>query len=141
MIIRSGGAVPGKSEGVPRHDYDNWTVSVNNVQADGCKEKKEDSGYSWSTIALYGGVAVLGAGVAVAAAPVAVGALGFGASGIASGSIGASMMSAMGPVASGSIVATMQSVGAAGLGAAGNVIVGTTGAVIATGTTAAVTKK
>ncbi|XP_040831631.1 interferon alpha-inducible protein 27-like protein 2A [Ochotona curzoniae] len=71
--------------------------------------------------------------VAVAATPVVLGALGFTAGGIAASSIASSMMSAAavangGGVAAGSLVATLQSVGAAGLAASTNAILGTAGA-------------
>lgn len=45
-----------------------------------------------------------------------VGAMGFGTGGIAAGSLGAWMMSLEGSVAAGGVVATLQSIGAAGLG-------------------------
>ena len=43
------------------------------------------------------------------------------------------MMSAMGPVAAGGVVATLQSVGAAGLGAAGTTVVAAAGATVGAG--------
>ncbi|NWH83634.1 IFI27 protein, partial [Aegithalos caudatus] len=59
-------------------------------------------------------------GMALIGLPVAIGALGFTEAGIAAGSIAAKMMSAAaiangGGVATGSIVAVLQSIGAAGL--------------------------
>ena len=84
----------------------------------------------------------LGIGVATAAVTVAapfavmsiVGAYGFGASGIAAGSVGAGMMpaeaiAAGGSIAAGGTVATLQSIGAAGLGMAGASAAATVGAV------------
>ena len=65
------------------------------------------------------GSVIVGSALAVVAAPVVVAGLGFTTAGIAAGSVGASMMSAMAPTAAGGIVATLQPVGAAGLGAAG----------------------
>ncbi|XP_053161090.1 interferon alpha-inducible protein 27-like protein 2A [Hemicordylus capensis] len=67
-----------------------------------------------------GAGAAAGLGVAVVGVPVLLGTLGFTATGIAPGSIGAWMMSAAatangGGVAAGSLVATLQSLGAAGL--------------------------
>lgn len=83
----------------------------------------------WTTAAWVAGGAV----VAVVGAPVAVSAAGFTATGIAAGSIGAKLMSAAaiangGGVVAGGTVAVLQSVGAAGLSAAGAATVGTLGA-------------
>ena len=90
------------------------------ADSQGCKEKNEESGYSYWVI---GGAIVGGT-----AAPFVVGALGFTTGGIAAGSVGASMMSAMGPVASGGVVATLQSVGVVGLSAGAKVGIGAAGA-------------
>jgi hypothetical protein len=63
-------------------------------------------------------------------APFAVGALGFGATGIVKGTIAAKMMTASaGYVASGSTVAVLQSVGAAGVGKIATVAVAATATV------------
>lgn len=75
----------------------------------------------------------LGATAAVVAAPLVIGAMGFGAGGIAAGSYAAGMMSSAaiangGAVAAGSLVATLQSIGAAGFGLAGLAGVGAAGA-------------
>ena len=79
------------------------------------------------------GVGVGGA-IFVVAAPVVVPAavtwLGFTTGGIAAGSWAASMMSAMAPTVAGGMVATLQSVGAAGLGTAGTTLVAGTGAAV-----------
>ena len=56
-----------------------------------------------------------GGTAAVVAAPLVAAALGFTAGGIAAGSVCASMMSAMAPTAGG-VAATLQSIGAAGMG-------------------------
>lgn len=86
---------------------------------------------SWALI----GVATVAAAVA---APFAVtgivGAMGFGIGGIEAGSIAAGMMSAEalaagGGVAAGGTVATLQSIGAVGLGLVGSSVAATTGAV------------
>ncbi|XP_062996296.1 interferon alpha-inducible protein 27-like protein 2A [Elgaria multicarinata webbii] len=66
--------------------------------------------------------AAVGLGVAVVGIPAAAGALGFTATGIAIGSAAAKLMSATaiangGGVAAGGVVATLQSIGAAGLSA------------------------
>ncbi|XP_007443483.1 interferon alpha-inducible protein 27-like protein 2A, partial [Python bivittatus] len=66
------------------------------------------------------GVLPCSAGVAAVGIPAAVGVLGFGSAGILAGSIGAKMMSAAaiangGGVAAGGVVATLQSIGAAGV--------------------------
>ncbi|XP_062889942.1 interferon alpha-inducible protein 27-like protein 2A [Mobula hypostoma] len=84
----------------------------------------------WSTAAWLAG----GAAVAVVGAPVVVGLAGFTGAGVAAGSVGAQMMSAAaiangGGVAAGGAVAVLQSIGAAGLSAAGTAAVGTVGAV------------
>ncbi|XP_027622901.1 interferon alpha-inducible protein 27-like protein 2 [Tupaia chinensis] len=69
----------------------------------------------------------------VAAVPLGLTALGFTGTGIAASSIAAKMMSAAaiangGGVAAGSLVATLQSVGAAGLSMSSNVLLGSVGA-------------
>ena len=51
--------------------------------------------------------------------------LGFGGGGIVAGSAAASMMSAMAPTVTGGVVATLQSVGAAGLGTSGTAALAT----------------
>ncbi|XP_022051232.1 interferon alpha-inducible protein 27-like protein 2B isoform X1 [Acanthochromis polyacanthus] len=78
---------------------------------------------------------VTGAGGAVVLAPVAVGAMGFTSSGIAAGSYAAGMMSSAaiangGGVAAGSLVAVLQSAGAAGLSATANAAVAGVGAAV-----------
>ncbi|XP_043573762.1 interferon alpha-inducible protein 27-like protein 2A isoform X1 [Chiloscyllium plagiosum] len=82
----------------------------------------------WSTAAWIAGGAV----AALVAAPVAVAAAGFTGAGIAAGSFGAQMMSAAalangGGVAAGGIVATLQSLGAAGISTAGAAVIGSVG--------------
>ncbi|XP_051892601.1 interferon alpha-inducible protein 27-like protein 2A isoform X2 [Pristis pectinata] len=84
----------------------------------------------WSTIGWIAG----GAAVAVIGTPVIVGLAGFTSTGITAGSIGAHLMSASavlngGGVASGGVVATLQSVGAAGFSTVGTTVLGTFGAV------------
>ncbi|XP_055449006.1 interferon alpha-inducible protein 27-like protein 2A [Psammomys obesus] len=79
--------------------------------------------------------AVIGGVLALTAAPVALSAMGFTGAGIAASSIAAKMMSASaiangGGVAAGSLVATFQSVGAAGLSTSSNIILGTAGAIL-----------
>ncbi|XP_060036969.1 interferon alpha-inducible protein 27-like protein 2 isoform X2 [Erinaceus europaeus] len=74
--------------------------------------------------------------VTVAAAPVVLGAVGFTGAGIAASSIAASMMSSAaiangGGVAAGGLVATLQSVGAAGLSTSSNVLLGSAGSALA----------
>merc|ERR1711962_1592466 len=69
-------------------------------------------------------IPIFGAAVALVAAPVALPLIGFGAGGIAAGSYAASMMSAaaiangggVASMAAGGIIATCQSIGAAGIG-------------------------
>ncbi|XP_054423067.1 interferon alpha-inducible protein 27-like protein 2 [Pteronotus mesoamericanus] len=77
-------------------------------------------------------LAATGGVVAVGAVPVVLGAMGFTGAGIAASSIAAKMMSSAaiangGGVAAGTLVATLQSVGAAGLSASSNVLLGMTG--------------
>ncbi|XP_055144274.1 interferon alpha-inducible protein 27, mitochondrial isoform X1 [Symphalangus syndactylus] len=79
---------------------------------------------------------VIGGVVAVEAVPMLLSAMGFTAAGIASSSIAAKMMSAAaiangGGVASGSLVATLQSLGATGLSGLTKFILGSTGSAIA----------
>lgn len=75
----------------------------------------------WTDYAVTAG-AILGAPFAVAAG---VNAAGFTSAGIAANSIGASMMSLCGGATqTGGVVATLQSVGAAGLGKAGITVAG-----------------
>ena len=83
------------------------------------------------TRAAYVGVgAALGGAALVFGAPVVVSVIGFGVGGIVAGSAAASMMSAMAPTATGGVVATLQSVGAAGLGASGTAALATVGSTI-----------
>ncbi|CAG8821540.1 8755_t:CDS:1, partial [Racocetra fulgida] len=69
-----------------------------------------------------------------------VGAAGFGSSGIAAGSTAAWMMSLQGgATAAGSLVAVLQSVGAAGLGVTGTLLSSASGAAILSGLSAYIT--
>ncbi|RIB20526.1 hypothetical protein C2G38_2035188 [Gigaspora rosea] len=71
-----------------------------------------------------------------------VGAAGFGSTGIAAGSLAAWMMSLQGgATAAGSLVAVLQSIGAAGLGMTGTLATGAAGASILNGLSALFTKK
>ncbi|XP_064176463.1 interferon alpha-inducible protein 27-like protein 2 [Anguilla rostrata] len=79
--------------------------------------------------------AVLGTGAAIVTIPLVVGAAGFTAAGIVGGSVASYMMSAAavangGGVAAGGLVATLQSVGAAGLSTAASAKVTSVGATI-----------
>ncbi|XP_005562151.2 interferon alpha-inducible protein 27, mitochondrial isoform X2 [Macaca fascicularis] len=81
---------------------------------------------------------VIGGVVAVEAVPMVLGVMGFTATGITSSSIAAKMMSAAaiangGGVAPGSLVATLQSLGATGLSGLTRFILGSTGSAIAAG--------
>ncbi|PNI97530.1 IFI27 isoform 6 [Pan troglodytes] len=85
-----------------------------------------------------GSAVVLPLVVAMAAVPMVLSAMGFTAAGITSSSIAAKMMSAAaiangGGVASGSLVATLQSLGATGLSGLTKFILGSTGSAIAAG--------
>ncbi|KAK2507710.1 hypothetical protein MC885_008392 [Smutsia gigantea] len=73
--------------------------------------------------------------IAVGSVPVVLGTLGFTSAGIAASSIAAKMMSAAaisngGGVAAGSLVATLQSVGAAGLSTSSNILLASVGSAI-----------
>ena len=70
---------------------------------------------------------IVGSAVAIISAPIVVTGLGFGAGGIVAGSIASSMMSFMAPTAAAGVVATLQSVGAVGIGASGSVLLGAVG--------------
>ncbi|XP_057344167.1 interferon alpha-inducible protein 27, mitochondrial-like isoform X5 [Manis pentadactyla] len=79
--------------------------------------------------------AVAGGAVAVGAVPTVLGAMGFTSAGIAASSIAAKMMSVAaisngGGVAAGSLVATLQSVGAAGLSMSSKVLLGSAGSAL-----------
>uniref|UniRef100_A0A2I2Y8E1 Interferon alpha inducible protein 27 n=1 Tax=Gorilla gorilla gorilla TaxID=9595 RepID=A0A2I2Y8E1_GORGO len=85
-----------------------------------------------------GSAVVLPLVVAMAAVPMVLSAMGFTAAGIASSSIAAKMMSTAaiangGGVASGSLVATLQSLGATGLSGLTKFILGSIGSAIAAG--------
>ena len=68
--------------------------------------------------------------LAVKGVPAAVGVLGFGASGVATGTWAAWLMGLYGgAVPAGGVVAALQGIGAAGLGAVGQTIAGTVGAI------------
>lgn len=86
-------------------------------------------GNLWHYTKVIGGVVVTG-GLAVAAAPIVLSAAGFTAGGIGAGSIAAQLMSWSaiangGGVATGGLVATLQSAGAAGISTATNLLIGT----------------
>ncbi|XP_017921419.1 PREDICTED: interferon alpha-inducible protein 27-like protein 2 [Capra hircus] len=77
-------------------------------------------------------ISCLPVALVVAAVPMVLGAMGFTGAGIAASSIAAKMMSAaavasVGGVAAGSLVATLQSVGAAGLSTSSNILLGSAG--------------
>ncbi|XP_060601288.1 interferon alpha-inducible protein 27-like protein 2B [Ruditapes philippinarum] len=76
------------------------------------------------------GLTVAGGIVTTFGLPAALGALGFTSAGIAAGSTAASWMASYGgTVASGSLLATCQSIGAAGVGATGAAIGAAAGAI------------
>ena len=93
-----------------------------------CPETAEGSYPDLKTVAVVGGC-IAGGTVAVVAAPVVISTIGFTSAGIAAGSFAASMMSSMAPTVAGGIVATLQSVGAAGMGVAGTTAAATAGGV------------
>ena len=85
---------------------------------------------------------VVGAGITVVAAPAVLSLVGFTSGGIAVGSWAASMMSTAavangGAIAAGSMVATLQSVGVAGLGYFGTTVAAAAGAAAGAATGAA----
>ena len=77
-----------------------------------CEKCNSDDGIS---VVYVGGTALAIGTVTVVAAPVAISLLGFTSGGIAAGSCAASMMSTLAPTAAGGVVATFQSLGAAGM--------------------------
>ncbi|XP_063445452.1 interferon alpha-inducible protein 27-like protein 2B isoform X2 [Mytilus trossulus] len=83
---------------------------------------KNKQGSWFKPLAIGTACLVGGAVLAPIAVPAALGAIGFTSGGVAGGSIAAAMMSSVGNVAAGSAIATMQSIGAAGLGAAGTAV-------------------
>ncbi|XP_004754821.1 interferon alpha-inducible protein 27-like protein 2 isoform X1 [Mustela lutreola] len=79
--------------------------------------------------------AVIGGVVYVASVPTVLGAVGFTGAGITASSLAAKMMSSAaiangGGIAAGSLVATLQSVGAAGLSLSTKIILGSLGSVL-----------
>ncbi|NP_001107618.1 interferon, alpha-inducible protein 27 [Equus caballus] len=88
-----------------------------------------------SPLAAKATAAVVGGALTVGAVPVVLGAMGFTGAGITASSLAAKMMSTAaiangGGVAAGSLVATLQSVGAAGLSLSSKVILGSTGSAL-----------
>ena len=77
-------------------------------------EENCDSGEGISFVYVAGAAALIGAR-AVVAAPVVITSLGFTSGGIAAGSYAATMMSTQAPTVAGGVVATCQSLGAAGM--------------------------
>ncbi|CAB4470423.1 uncharacterized protein OCT59_020774 [Rhizophagus irregularis] len=110
---------------------DNFIAQANQPQQDfGDKAKKFFSEHK--TALLTGGFALAGLLAGPAIVGGIVGAIGFGEAGIAAGSIAAWMMSLhRGTVAAGSLVAILQSVGAAGLGIGGIIASGVGGSLFA----------
>jgi hypothetical protein len=99
---------------------DNFITQANQPQEDDFAGKAKKFFSEHKTALLTGGVALSGLLAGPAIIGGIVGALGFGEAGIAAGSIAAWMMSLhRGTVAAGSLVAILQSVGAAGLGIGG----------------------
>ena len=81
------------------------------------------AGSSWvKPLAIGAGCCIGGALLAPIAVPAALSVIGFTSSGVAGGSLAAAMMSSVGNVAAGNAIATMQSIGAAGLGATGTAV-------------------
>ncbi|XP_023215672.1 uncharacterized protein LOC111618390 [Centruroides sculpturatus] len=96
-----------------------------------CKRPNNSGNKGLKTVAIIGGITA-GAILGPLAVVGAVGALGFGAVGVTAGSIAAGIQSAVygGSVASGSIFAICQSIGAAGLGIAGTASSAAAGATV-----------
>ena len=87
-------------------------------------------------------VGVAGGAAAVVAAPYVLAAAGFGAGGVAAGSLAAKVMSVAWSTGVGTgTVATLQAVGAAGLTVAQGLVVGTTAGVATAGAARFTTKK
>lgn len=88
----------------------------------------------WKAIAVGTGVVAGGAVLAPLVVTGVVGALGFGAGGIVGGTAASGIMASYGgTVAAGSACAVLQSIGAAGLGAAGTAIASTVGGLAGAG--------
>ncbi|XP_067142094.1 uncharacterized protein [Centruroides vittatus] len=96
-----------------------------------CKRRNNSANQKLKTAAIIGGITT-GAILGPLAVVGVVGALGFGAIGVTAGSIAAGIQSAVygGSVASGSIFAICQSIGAAGLGIAGTASSAAAGATV-----------
>ncbi|XP_064394969.1 uncharacterized protein LOC135342207 isoform X1 [Halichondria panicea] len=128
------------SDELAEHSSTEETVTPRTIQSTPQKKK-----VSWWKLTAIAAGSVVGGATVVVAAPLVVAGLGFTAGGIASGSIAASMMSAMAPTVAGGIVATLQSVGAAGFSAAGVAALagagGTVGAAATAGTVALASRR
>ncbi|MCG8626516.1 MAG: interferon alpha-inducible IFI6/IFI27 family protein [Proteobacteria bacterium] len=109
-----------------------------------CKSAQEEdseprsepcTGYSWTTIAFGAAVGTaIGVG-AVVATPAVLSVVGFSANGIVGGSVAATVQAAIGNVGSGTVFATLQSIGASG-GLSATAAGATTVATTATGAVA-----
>jgi len=139
LIVRNLSSVeqPNKDMGDGNNNTETWIL-----------EPRLPESLSRSKCWKMAGLGAVGLAAAVAApfaVSAAVGALGFGAGGIASGSMAAGMMSAEaaasgGAIAAGGTVATLQSIGAAGLGVAGTTASVSGGALLGGGIAAASSK-
>ena len=72
----------------------------------------------------YAGAAVVTGATAVVAAPAVLSVVGFTAGGVAAGSVAASIQSVFYGAYTGGVFSVLQSAGAAGIGAAGNAVIG-----------------
>ncbi|KAL9952974.1 hypothetical protein ACROYT_G040308 [Oculina patagonica] len=115
--------IPGLPVDKKREGKSSWAHSTSNSEffiMNNQRTTGEGKEWSWKQYATVGAVSLVGGTAAVAAVPVALSAVGFAAGGVAAGSIAAGIQSAVygGAVSSTSAFATLQSVGAAGMGAA-----------------------
>ncbi|XP_046503648.1 LOW QUALITY PROTEIN: interferon alpha-inducible protein 27-like protein 2 [Equus quagga] len=133
VVEASAGSPGGPPQGPDGSDSDSG--SDPDSDSDPTDPPKDKGRKFSSTAAKVAAGAVIGGVVAVAAVPVVLGAMGFTGAGIVASSIAAKMMSAAaiangGGVAAGSLVATLQSVGAAGLSMSSNVLLASAGSTI-----------
>ena len=87
----------------------------------------DKAGINYWKYGVFVGIVIVGGVAAVPLGAMGVAGLGFTASGILKGSYAALMMSKLGPVVSGGILSTLQSIGATGFGTLGKAILTTFG--------------
>ncbi|XP_013372733.1 PREDICTED: uncharacterized protein LOC102012027 [Chinchilla lanigera] len=123
--MRKGGALRAARGGAVQRAGEGTTTTRSSIP------ELRDQAFAMTTLL----AAVVGGAVALGTAPLVLTGMGFTATGIAASSLAAKMMSAAaiangGGVAAGGVVATLQSIGAAGLSASSNMILGSIGATV-----------